>query len=135
MATVIKALVDAMNAHDVERLVSLFHPDYRSEQPSHPTRGFDTSRQVRANWSAMFAGIPDFHAEVIRMVDDGDTCWSEWQWWGTRTDGAPFEMRGVTLFQLREDHIAAGRLYMEPVEQDGEDIAEAVRRMSGHTPG
>jgi hypothetical protein len=30
-----------------------------------------------ANWEAMFAGIPDFHAEICRSIQDGDTTWSE----------------------------------------------------------
>jgi hypothetical protein len=35
---------------------------------------------MRANWEAMFAGIPDFQAELCRSVTDGDTTWSEWHW-------------------------------------------------------
>ena len=41
---------------------------------------------------------------------------------GERTDGQPFDMRGVAIFELRDDRIAAARLYMEPVEHDGTDI-------------
>jgi len=58
------ALVEAMNAHDIDAFVSLFAPDYDSRQPAHPDRAFVGRDQVRANWSAMFAGIPDFRAEA-----------------------------------------------------------------------
>jgi hypothetical protein len=40
-------------------------------------------------------------------------------------------MAGVTLFGVREGRIVWGRLYMETVEEDGEDIDEAVRSMTG----
>jgi hypothetical protein len=36
-------------------------------------------------------------------------------------------MRGVTILVIREGLIAEGRLYMEPVETGGGDIAAAVR--------
>ena len=78
----INQLVEAMNAHDLDAVVQLFHSDYHSEQPAHPAREFGTSAQVRANWDAMFGGIPDFRAELVRSADDGHTCWNEWQWLG-----------------------------------------------------
>ena len=40
-------------------------------------------------------------------------------------------MRGVTLFRVEGGLITSGRLYMEEVEQAGEDIDETVRRLSG----
>jgi hypothetical protein len=35
-------------------------------------------------------------------------------------------MRGVTIFVVRDGLVAEARLYMEPVEADGGDIAGAV---------
>jgi hypothetical protein len=43
MAEVINQLVEAMNAHDLDVVVQLFHSDYHSEQPAHPAREFGTS--------------------------------------------------------------------------------------------
>src|SRR4051794_32018600 len=59
------ALARAMNVHDIDAFVSLFAPDYDSQQPAHPDRAFQGREQVRANWSAVFAGVPDFHAELV----------------------------------------------------------------------
>ncbi len=89
MTEVIDRLVTAMNAHDLDAATALIHKHYRSVQPAHPGRAFVGRDQLRANWQAMFAGIPDFHAEVARSVHDGDTTWSEWHWTGTRSDGKP----------------------------------------------
>ena len=90
MTDVVERLTAAMNRHDLEGAVALVHEDYRSEQPAHPGRAFVGRHRMRANWAAMFAGIPDFQAEQTRSVRDGDTIWSEWRWTGTRTDGEPF---------------------------------------------
>jgi len=59
-------LVAAQNAHDIDAFVFCFAPDYTSEQPAHPDRAFVGSDQVRTNWTAMFAGVPDFRADLAR---------------------------------------------------------------------
>jgi len=134
MAEVIDRLVAAMNAHDLDAAAGFFHEDYRSEQPAHPGRAFAGQAQMRANWEAMFAGVPDFHAEICRSVQDSETTWTEWRWSGTRSDGQPFEMRGVTLFEITGDQIVAGRLYLEEVERDAAGIGQAVEALSGRRP-
>ncbi|WP_173923113.1 nuclear transport factor 2 family protein [Agromyces sp. Marseille-P2726] len=133
-AVVIDRLVAAMNDHDLDRMVALFHPAYDSRQPAHPGRAFVGREQVRANWAAMFGGIPDFRAEVVRSVQDGDLNWSEWVWRGIRSDGQPFEVRGVTLFEIRDGLIVAGTLYVEDVERAPLGIEDAVEGMSGARP-
>jgi limonene-1,2-epoxide hydrolase len=134
MADVIDRLVAALNAHDLDAAVGLLHESYRSEQPAHPGRAFVGRDRMRANWQAMLAGIPDFHADVVRSAAAANTVWTEWQWTGTRTDGQVFEVRGVTLFEIADDHIVAGTLYLEDVEQGMVDVEHAVESMSGRRP-
>ncbi|MCP2366132.1 ketosteroid isomerase-like protein [Agromyces flavus] len=131
---VMSRLVGAINDHDLDRMVALFHPDYDSRQPAHPGRAFVGREQVRANWAAMFAGVPDFRAEVVRSVQDGELNWSEWAWHGTRSDRQPFEVRGVTLFRVRDGLIVDGTLYVEDVEREAMGIEDAVEGMSGTRP-
>jgi ketosteroid isomerase-like protein len=121
-------LLGAMNAHDLDAFVACFAPDYRSEQPAHPSRAFDGNDQVRENWTSVFAGVPDFNAELLSsaITEDGIE-FGEWSWHGTHTDGSSFAMRGVTVMGIESDRIAWGRLYMEVVERDGADIDEMVR--------
>ena len=64
------ALADAMNAHDIDAFVSLFASDYDSRQPAHPDRAFVSRNQVRANWTAVFSGVPDFRAELLATAVD-----------------------------------------------------------------
>ena len=42
-------------------------------------------------------------------------------------------MRGVTVFEIRNGRIVAGRLYMEEVEEAGADIDKTVRRLAEGT--
>jgi hypothetical protein len=134
MSEVLDQLVAALNAHDLEGAAALFHEDYHSEQPAHPGRTFVGRAQMHANWEAMFAGVPDFRSEVLRTVDDGNTTWIEWEWTGNRTDGQPFQVRGVALFDVVDGLIFAGRLYLEDVERELIDIDQAVQTLSGRRP-
>jgi ketosteroid isomerase-like protein len=128
---VIERVRDAMNARDVEALVACFQEDYRSEQPVHPDRAFGGREQVRENWSAIFAGVPDFTAELVAATADGDTEWSEWRWRGTQADGTALDMAGMIVAGTRDGRIAWARLYVEPIEREGGGIRGAVRRMAG----
>jgi ketosteroid isomerase-like protein len=126
----VRRLHAASNDHDIEAFVACFAEDYDSAQPAHPDRAFRGREQVRANWSAVFSGVPDFRAELVRLDVVGDTAWSEWRWEGTQTDGNRLDMAGVIVFGLRDDHLASARLYIEPIEQAGAGIDAAVRDMT-----
>ena len=94
MLSVVTRLRDAMNEHDLEALVDVFDPDFVSETPAHPQRTFRGADQVRRNWEQIFAGVPDLQADLLDAVVEGDTVWSEWDWHGTRRDGAPTACAG-----------------------------------------
>jgi hypothetical protein len=125
MPTVLEHLHNALNQHDLEAMLQCFDPDYRSEQPLHPNRGFGGKEQVRKNWSAIFGSFPNFSAELPRHTTADGTVWSEWRWTATGLN-----MAGVIIFGVREERIVWARLYMESVEEDGEDIDEAVQSMT-----
>lgn len=126
LATV-ERLREAINAHDIEGMVNCFDSDVRSEQPAHPARSFQGSQNIRQNWTMIFAGVPDFGAEILRTVVRDRTAWVEWSWSGTRRDGEPFHMRGVTVQETDCGRIRAVSLYMEPVELVGADSPTAIR--------
>jgi predicted SnoaL-like aldol condensation-catalyzing enzyme len=130
MNATISNLVDAMNAHDAERMAASLTPDYRSEQPAHPNRGFGGRDTVAALWEQLYQAVPDMVCEVVATADDGSTVWAEWHWHGHYSDGSPFESRGVTISRLTEDGLISGqRLYIEQVEQDGAGIEESERQL------
>ena len=128
-------LVAAQNAHDIDAFVSCFATDYSSEQPAHPGRAFVGSEQVRKNWTAMFAGVRDFSAELVDSASEGATAWGEFVWRGTKTDGSPLHARGVIIGTVRAGRLAAARLYMEDVEEAGRGIEAAVQALTGKPDG
>ncbi len=132
-ADLLARLSAAMNGRDLAAFVGCFDPDYESEQPAHPDRRFRGRAQVERNWAAMFAGLPDFRAEVVRSAAAGDAVWVEWRWTGTRADGTRLDARGACIFGVRAGRLAWGRLYMEDVEP-GHGIDAAVASLAGGHP-
>jgi len=99
-----------MTHHDVEAFAACVAADFHSEQPAPPGRTFRGRDQVRANWTAIFNAVPDFHADLLRVSAEDDTVWSEWAWSGHRGDGSVFDMRGVIVMGIAGDQIAWARL-------------------------
>ena len=132
----VRKLVQATNDHDLDALVGCFAPDYRNETPVHPARSFDGNEQVRRNWIQIFSAIPDVHVEVVRLVEDEDTAWAEMEHRGTKPDGSPHVMRGVVIFGVSGGRADWARFYLEPLQEDGGDADDAVRRATaaGRTP-
>lgn len=117
-----------MNARDPEAVSACMSIDYDSTQPAHPSRAFRGRDQVQANWSEVFAGIPDFSAELLSYAVSDNVELAEWHWRGTYSDdGSAFEMRGATVFGVVDELVQWGRLYMEPVDVNGDDIKAMVR--------
>jgi ketosteroid isomerase-like protein len=123
-------LAEALRSRDADQLAALFTEDYDSRQPAHPDRAFRGREQVRINWTAIFAGVPDFTAELVSAGRDGETVWSEWAWHGTRASGDPMDMAGVIVLGLRDGLVAWARLYVEDVDA-GAGIDAAVERIAG----
>jgi ketosteroid isomerase-like protein len=112
-------ILEATNAHDVERIVDSFTPDYVNETPCHPARGFVGNEQVRRNWTGILAAVPDLVTTVVDEAVVGDQVWSEWEMSGTRRDGSRQHlMRGVMVFRTDGDRARSCRFYMEPVLDD-----------------
>lgn len=132
---VVDRLVAATNAHDLDALVDCFAVDYVNHTPAHPMRGFHGRDQVRRNWTAIFAGVPDITTRVVASACDGDRVWTEWEMTGTRNDGRPHAMAGVVVFGVREERIVSARFFLEPVESVTGDVDAAVGRVtSGPAP-
>jgi ketosteroid isomerase-like protein len=124
---VAESLHDAVNRHDLDAMVRCFAPDFVNETPAHPARSFRGNEQVRKNWAQIFGAVPNLEAEIIDCTDSGDTVWTEWEMRGTRRDGSPHLMRGVSIFKVGDGVFTSVRFYLEPVERDGFGIDAAVQ--------
>ena len=124
----VRRMVAAANRHDLEEMVSQFAEDYENTTPVHPARSFTGSAQVRQNWAALFAGLPDLRLTVHDAATGaGNKVWMEWSNRGTRPDGSVTASAGVAIFTVRDDRIAAAHFYLEPVEHESGDVNAAVR--------
>lgn len=124
---VVEQMLEAMNSHNLDAFVACFAEDYDSRHPVHPDRTFVGNVQVRRNWTGMFGGVPDFHADLVRTAVSGDTVWTQWAWSGTRLDGEPFAMAGVIIFGVKQNRFSWADFFMESVEQGGKGIDASVR--------
>ena len=122
-------LNEALNNHDIEAFLKCFSTNYTSEQPVHPARLFRGKEQVRKNWSLNFQEMPDFRSKILRHINSDNTIWVEWEWNGTRQDGSKLQMCGVSIFGIEQDEISWGRLYVEPIQADGEGIDIAIKEI------
>jgi len=123
----VRRMVAAANRHDLEEMVSLFAEDYENLTPVHPARSFKGSAQVRKNWAALFAGLPDLRITVHdATTGPGGKVWMEWSNRGTRPDGSVTRSAGVAILTVRDDSIAAAHFYLEPVEHVSGDVNTAV---------
>ena len=116
--TVVMRLFEAVNRHDLEAFLECFHPDYRSETPSHPSQAFRGRETVRKNWSGIFANIPDIRVELLGCVSDGDMVWAETRFFGTSNEGNRVDLRCVILHGVEARQIRWARFYLEPVEKE-----------------
>jgi len=128
---VVTKLLAAVNAHDLNALSDCFATDFVNHTPAHPSRSFTGGAQVRRNWSAIFAGVPDLRAEVVADAVDGDAIWTEWRMRGHRRDGVEHHMRGVIVFTVADEVLSAAKFYLEPVDSSDSDVSSAVARSIG----
>ena len=119
-------LLDATNRHDLDALVDCFAGQFINETPAHPARSFTGHDQVRRNWAQIFDAVPDLKTSILRRAVDGDTIWTEWEMSGTRRDGSSHLMRGVGIFGAKDGLFSWIRFYLEPVEEGGLNIDQAV---------
>ena len=53
--------------------------------------------------------------------------------WNARRDATPLDMRRVTHFEVRDDRLILGRLYMEETEATGAGIDTTMAQLTGLT--
>ena len=130
-AQAVDRLAAAINAHDLEALVSCFDAAFVNDTPAHPDRSFSGAAQVRENWARIFAALPDLQARIVGQTVDDTAAWTEWDWTGTRRDGSSHHMRGVTITTVGTEAITGARFFMEPVTDDGLGVVASIDRATG----
>jgi ketosteroid isomerase-like protein len=131
---VLDDLVAATNSHDLDTLVGCFAPDYVLTDPAHPSRSFAGAAQVRRNWSAFFAAVPDIRMEVEQHTITTGGFWLEARQAGTRLDGVALDTWVVYLATVTSGRISSARMHVTPVERDGPGVDAVIGAMTGTSP-
>ena len=99
-------LLDAFNAHDLDRIMTFFVDDCVLETPRgaepYGTR-YVGATAVREGLAGRFAGIPDVHYGDDEHWSCGSHAVSRWLLTGTSTTGETIRVRGCDLFDLAPD--------------------------------
>ena len=114
----LEAILEAFNAHDLDRIMAFFADDCVLEMPRGPdpwgTR-FEGRDAVRAGLAARFAGLPDVRYSEDRHWACGDRGVSEWLLTGTGLDGRRVAVRGCDLWEFRAGRVVRKDSYWKIV--------------------
>lgn len=123
--------IDALNAHDAARAAACFAEDYEDVAPARPGETVAGRSQVRANFERLVASMPDLHAHIDGLVEEGDRAWMEWSLRGTRQDGTAMLFAGVNIFEISGGALQRGRIYTELARDSGGAAAQIERMTTG----
>ncbi len=103
----------ALNAHDMEGMVSLLHAEYEfvdhmGAVAEKSGSGIETIRRQVEGW---FETFPDFRAVTEEFIDGGDrvVCVTHWQGTGVGS-GLAYSQRAAEVYTLRDGKIVYAEL-------------------------
>jgi ketosteroid isomerase-like protein len=104
---------EAFNAHNLEKLLSLYDDDAQHFSPKlkirHPeTNGFVTGKEaLRTWWQDAFDRLPSLHYKVTSLTSNSDRVFMEYN----RTIENEEEMLVAEVLDIKEGKIFASRVY------------------------
>lgn len=115
----LKAILDAFNAHDLDRIMGFFAEDCSFDMPRGPDpwgQRFTGKAAVRAGLATRFRGLPDVHYSDDRHWVSGNLGVSEWLLTGTTPEGRRVRVRGCDHWEFREGQVIRKDSYWKIVE-------------------
>ena len=119
-ASTLKELLEAFNAHDLDRIMSFFAEDCDLYMPrgKEPTgEHYVGKAKVREGLASRFAGIPNVHYGDDRHWIAGNMGVSTWLLTCTTVSGEPISVRGVDLLEFRNGKIVKKDAYWKIVQK------------------
>lgn len=104
---------EAFNAHNLEKLLSLYDDEAQHFSPKlkvrHPdTKGFITGKnELRTWWQDAFDRLPTLHYKVTSITSSSDRVFMEY----VRTVEGEAEMLVAEVLEIKEAKIIASRVY------------------------
>lgn len=114
-----QALLDAFNAHDLDRVMSFFADDCTLDMPRGPDpwgQRFVGKSAVREGLAGRFKGLPDVHYGEARHWGGGNMVATEWLLTGTRANGERVKVRGCDHYEFRDGKVVRKDSYWKIVE-------------------
>jgi hypothetical protein len=118
--------VKALETHDVDLLVTCWHPDVETTHVLHPDRswrGLDLYRRVM---TTVYKSNPDAHLEVTACSATGNIVFIE----SITRHGDGTETPCVSIFELEGDLIRHARVYTGVPTSDGMSMDAYVQSMN-----
>ena len=114
-----KAILEAFNAHDLDKVMSFFAEECSLDMPRGPEpwgRRFVGKAAVREGLAGRFKGLPDVHYGEARHWGDQTMVASEWLLTGTKADGERVRVRGCDHYEFRDGKVVRKDSYWKIVE-------------------
>ena len=114
------AVFEALNRHDLDAAMALDHADVVEDFVA--VGVFAGVSAVRAFFAEIFAAMPDFTLEMLRLVCDDEHAVVQWRATGTFT-GTPFqgihstgrslELRGIDVMRVEQGKVKHNTIYYD----------------------
>lgn len=115
----LEGLADAFNSHDIDRVMSFFHPDCSLDMPRgsepHGTR-YVGIENVRRGIELRFETTPDVHYGEVEHFVYGNSGISRWLLTGTKQDGVRIKVRGCDFYTFLDGKVIRKDSYWKIVE-------------------
>jgi len=112
---VVLAFNDALNRHDVAGMMQLMTEDCVFENTNPPPEGSVYSGKVAVTqfWQDFFQQSPHAHIEIEEIFGAGARCVMRWRYEWVDQAGRQGHVRGVDLYQVRDNHICKKLSYVK----------------------
>jgi ketosteroid isomerase-like protein len=102
-----ESVFEAFNAHDWERMESLYAPDVEMMDPS-----FEGIKRGKQGMTDFYRSVPDIHDEIKSITASGNSVVVEFVSTGT-IEGQPFTLPICTVFQIENGHVVSDHTYYD----------------------
>lgn len=116
---VLKAILDAFNAHDLDAIMAFFADDCSFDMPRGPDpwgERFVGKDAVRRALATRFEGLPDVHYGDDRHWVSGNMGVSEWLLTGSTPDGRRIRVRGCDHWEFANGKVVRKDSYWKIVQ-------------------
>jgi steroid delta-isomerase-like uncharacterized protein len=121
-AELIRWAFDILNTHDVGQLKPYWTGSTRERFPNATCVGTD---EIAAYFESTFAAVPDFHIEIVALVEQGDDVFVQWRitgthsgaaWQGIAATGKPLELDGIDHFVIRDGKVESNFVVFDQLQ-------------------